>query len=75
MGQAVATFDRGEETLCHKDALLFNSGIRKHHIYPQLASPARLAHDRQVIGAGDARRLRSRHYSGTSTNAKLRRTA
>ena len=74
MRQAVAAFDLGKEALSHKEALLFNRG-RKHHIYPQLASPARLAHDRQVIGAGDARRLESRRYGGTCTNARDRHTA
>jgi hypothetical protein len=48
-GQAVAAFDLGEEPLGHEEALLFKGG-RKHHIYPQLVSPVRLAHDRQVIG-------------------------
>src|SRR5688572_5948233 len=56
MGQAVAAFDLGKEALGHEEALLFKGG-RKHHIYPQLVSPVRLAHDRQVMGWGDARRL------------------
>jgi len=42
MGQTVATFDLGEEALSHEEALLFKGG-RKHHIYPQLVSPACLA--------------------------------
>jgi hypothetical protein len=33
MRQAVATFDFGQETLGHEDALLFKGG-RKHHIVP-----------------------------------------
>jgi hypothetical protein len=56
MRQAVAAFDLGQETLGHEEALLFNGG-RKHHIVPQRESPARLACGRQVVGAGDARRL------------------
>jgi hypothetical protein len=47
MGQAVATFDLGEEPLSHEEALLFKGG-RKHHIYPQLVTPGRLANDRRV---------------------------
>src|SRR4026209_3002239 len=60
MGQAVAAFDLGEEALSHEEALLFKEGGLKHHIFPQLASPVRLAHDRQGMGAGDARRLKER---------------
>jgi len=33
MGQAVATFDLGQEALRHEKALLFNR-CRKHHIVP-----------------------------------------
>src|ERR671912_168383 len=55
MGQAVATFDLGQEALGHEEALLFNRSW-KHHIVPQRDSPARLACGRQVNGAGDARR-------------------
>jgi hypothetical protein len=72
MRQAVATLDLCEEALRHESALLFNGG-RKHHIFPQLASPARLAHGRQVIGAGDARHLGTLH--DICTNAKDRQSA
>jgi hypothetical protein len=56
MRQAVAAFDLGKDALGHEEALLFKGG-RKHHIYPQLVSPVRLANDRQVVGRGGARRL------------------
>jgi hypothetical protein len=54
MGQAVAAFDLGEEALSHEEALLFKGG-RKHHIFPQLVLPSRLAHDRRVRNEGSAR--------------------
>jgi hypothetical protein len=54
-GQAVATFDLGQEAPGHEEALLFNR-CWKHHIVPQRDSPAYLACGRQVNEAGDARR-------------------
>jgi hypothetical protein len=74
MGQAVATFDSGQEALGHEEALLFKGG-RKHHIVPQRELPARLACGRQVTGAGDARRPETADRGITSTNAKDRNSA
>jgi hypothetical protein len=64
MGQAVASFDLGEEPLSHEEALLFKGG-RKHHIFPQLVLPSRLAHDRRL------EKKATPGASCCSTNAKI----
>jgi hypothetical protein len=72
VGQAVATFDLGQETLRHEKALLFN-GCRKHHIVPHLESPA-LARDGKWNGR--AAPVASTATRGNmSTNAKDRNRA
>jgi hypothetical protein len=68
MRQAVAAFDLGEEAPGHEEALLFKDGGRKHHIFPQLVSPA-------VWRTTDKSGIRRRQTPQGSTNAKISHTA